>query len=78
MKDQLRPPPLNQSDDVISDRLIKLRELIPLTAKSKAAIYLGIKEGTFPRPCVIGKRAVAWKLSSIESWMANLEQTEAV
>lgn len=62
----------------LCDRLLIIQEVTSITRKAKCAIYRDIKKGTFPRPVRIGKRAVAWRESSINEWMANLEQTQAV
>lgn len=39
-----------------------------LTGLSRAAIYAGMKAGTFPMTIRIGKAAVAWRESDIEAW----------
>jgi len=45
-----------------SDRLLRQREVLQLTGKSKSALYREIKDKLFPSPVRIGKRAVAWKV----------------
>jgi prophage regulatory protein len=57
-----------------SERLIRLRQVIEMTGRSRTAIYDDISQGKFPRPVKIGPRASAWKLSSIRSWMEALPQ----
>lgn len=37
---------------------------------SRSSIYKSISEGTFPAPISIGSRAVAWRESDIEAWLA--------
>ena len=57
------------------DRLIRMHEITEISGKSKSAINRDVAEGTFPAPCKIGKRAVAWKASHITKWMDALETT---
>lgn len=42
-----------------------------MTGLSRSSIYAMMDTGDFPRPVRIGKRAVAWPQSAIESWLAN-------
>ena len=35
----------------------------------RSMIYRYVKEGRFPAPVRIGKRAVAWRQSDIEQWI---------
>lgn len=58
------PPP---SDE----QLFRLPTVRATTGKSKPAIYVGIREGTFPAPLRIGKRAVAWRASEIRAWIES-------
>lgn len=48
--------------------LMKLPEVMDETAMSRSAIYAAVKEGTFPAPVKIGRRAVAWRAEEIERW----------
>jgi prophage regulatory protein len=48
-------------------RLLRLREVMERTGKSRSAIYA---EPGFPRKVKIGKRAVAWREDEIEAWLA--------
>ncbi len=41
------------------------------TGLSRSSIYAMMDAGDFPRPIRIGKRAVAWPQSAIETWLAN-------
>lgn len=36
---------------------------------SRSAIYLGIADGTFPRPVSLGQRAVGWIEHEINAWI---------
>jgi prophage regulatory protein len=51
--------------------LFKLHEVQQITKLSKSSIYSAIKNGLFPKPIKIGKRAVAWKLLDIHNWIQD-------
>jgi len=57
------------------DPLFKITEVQRLTSKSKSAILRDVAAKTFPAPVKIGKRAVAWRLSSLRKWQDELETT---
>ena len=48
-------------------RLPAVRERV---AMSRSTIYQRVSEGTFPPPVNLGKRAVGWLASEIDSWLA--------
>lgn len=55
----------------IKDALLRRHIVEELTGLSRSALYARIKDGTFPSPMKIGKRAVAWRTSDINVWIAN-------
>ena len=48
-------------------RLPQVKHLVPL---SRSSIYAAVKDKTFPSPVRIGVRAVAWRQSEVEDWLA--------
>ncbi|MGR5419681.1 AlpA family transcriptional regulator [Vibrio sp. PNB22_4_1] len=52
------------------NRLIRLNEVMNLTALSRSAIYRKMKTGEFPQSVNIGDRAVAWVEQDIKEWIA--------
>ncbi len=52
-----------------SNYLLKLDTVKSFTGLSKSSIYSFIKNGSFPNPIRIGKRAVAWRESDIQRWL---------
>lgn len=50
-------------------RFIRLPEVRHRVGYSRATIYRKINEGTFPKPCELGGRAVAWVEEEIDGWM---------
>ena len=53
-------------------RLIRLKEVMNLTALGRSTIYKKMKEGTFPKSVSLGDRAVAWKECEIEKWIEKI------
>ena len=53
------------------ERILRIKEVIKVTAMSNSTIYELIKSNEFPRPKKIGKRAVGWLAGDIQSWLDN-------
>ncbi len=56
----------------MTDRLLRLRDVMHLTGLGRSTIYRKIKEATFPEPVKVGAAAVRWKHSDLAAWMAAL------
>jgi prophage regulatory protein len=54
-----------------SNNMLKLNQVQQRVALSRSTIYLMVKEGNFPKPVKIGKRAVAWSEASISRFLAE-------
>lgn len=52
-----------------NDRLMKLPEVCETVGLKKGGLYKAIREGRFPSPIKLGKRAVAWPESAIQGWI---------
>lgn len=55
----------------MTERLMKIGEVIAAIRRSKVSIYKDIKKGTFPTPINLGPRSVAWRASDVERWLAD-------
>ncbi len=53
------------------DRLLTMRELTRATSLSRTTVYRMVDEGTLPPPLKTGKSRIAWRASSIASWLAE-------
>lgn len=51
--------------------LLSMAAVIAKTSKSRSGIYAAIKEGSFPKPVVIGSRRVAFIVEEVDEWIAN-------
>lgn len=51
------------------ESLLRRPDVEAITGLSRSSIYAAMSRGDFPRPVSIGKRAVAWPRTVIESWV---------
>lgn len=51
-------------------RLIRLREVLTRTGRSKAQLYRDIAVGDFPKPIKTGRRSVAFVEAEVMAWLA--------
>ena len=51
------------------ERMLRIKDVIEITAMSNSTIYELIKSNDFPRPKRIGKRAVGWLENDIQNWV---------
>jgi|tagenome__1003787_1003787.scaffolds.fasta_scaffold18661994_1 prophage regulatory protein len=49
-------------------RFLRMKELPPITGRSRSWIYEAIRRDEFPAPISIGARSVAWTEESIAEW----------
>ena len=57
------------------DRLLRREEVEHIVGLRHSAIYRKIGTGEFPRPLRVGRRAVRWRQSDIDGWLAGLSPT---
>lgn len=60
----------------MSDKFLRLPQVIEMTGLSRSTIYLRMNEGTFPCSYKIGEYAVAWLESDIEGWIKQITVNE--
>ena len=59
-------------EPTISDRIVRLPELLTILQISRTTAYAWQKAGLLPRSVALGPRARGWKLSEIERFIAAL------
>ena len=60
----------------MTERLLKLKEVISLTGLSKSTIDRKERDNAFPKRVKLGQRWVAWPESKIKAWVqATIEAT---
>lgn len=52
-------------------KLIRLPSVSDRTGLGKSSLYAGVKAGTFPSPVRLSARAVAWRESDVDKWIAE-------
>jgi prophage regulatory protein len=62
------------------DRVVRMRDVISILRLSESHVYLLISEGRFPRPfpLIPGGRAVGWRESTIDKYIADREAESSV
>lgn len=55
----------------MAQSFIRLPTVQSRTGWSRSSIYLGVNQGTFPKPVSLGGRAVAWIDTEIDDWIEN-------
>lgn len=55
-----------------TDRLLRLPEVLSIVPVSRSTWYQGVKDGRYPQPVKIGARAAAWRASSIQKLIAEV------
>ncbi len=55
----------------MAETLIRLSEVMKRIPYSRSTIYLKVSRNEFPQPVSLGARAVAWRASAIDAWIAE-------
>jgi len=53
------------------ERIYRRPEVEKITGLSRSTIYAMMAEDRFPQPLRLGKRAVGWRGSDLDAWMAT-------
>ena len=56
-------------------QILRRKDVEALVGLSRSTIYYLISQGLFPAPIKLGKRAVGWKVSDIETWVNDRTST---
>lgn len=51
------------------EKLLRLPAVMAIVGLQKSSIYEGVKNGTFPAPVKLSRRAVCWPESRIAAWV---------
>lgn len=58
----------------MTDRLLKIREVVTVTSLSRATIYRTIRRGEFPDRIKLSPRRVGWPEAEIAAWIQAQRQ----
>ena len=59
----------------MSDRLMRLAEVLHRCGISRSELYRQVDEDRFPSPAKVGPRAVKWLESEVDTWVSSLPRT---
>ena len=62
----------------MADRLLTMKEVRQLTRLGETKVRDMIDAGKFPRARQVGPRAVRWRMSDVETWIASLPAATGV
>lgn len=63
-------PPATPSIDA-GDRILRLPAVRERVGLSRSSIYRGINARTFPAPVQLGVKAIGWRESDVNAWIAG-------
>lgn len=52
--------------------LLRSKDVRTITKMGRTTIHNKVKDGSFPAPLRIGKRAIAWEEQAIRDWLESL------
>ena len=55
----------------MSTTILRLPAVLARVGLKKTAIYEGVSAGTFPAPVQLSEKAVGWRGSDIDAWIAS-------
>ena len=59
------------TETIQNDRILRRKEVEQFIGLSRSSIYEAMAQGEFLKPIRIGKRAVGWRQSTIDAWLAE-------
>lgn len=62
----------------MTERLLRLRQILELVSVSKSTWYAGVKSNRFPRGRKITERCVVWRESEIDAVVKGTWQAEGM
>ena len=54
------------------EQLLTIRDVCSIARISRTMVYNAMNDGAFPRPVRLGRKAIRWRASDIERWLAEL------
>ena len=58
----------------MTEKLIRLPELMAITSMKKSTIYDMQRAQKFPQSLRLSRRCVAWKSTDVQNWISSREQ----
>jgi prophage regulatory protein len=57
----------------MTNEILRKPRVLAIIGLGNTSLYAAIKRGDFPAPVKLGARAVGWRRSDIENWLASRE-----
>ena len=57
----------------MTETILRLPRVLEKTGMGRTWVYAAVKDGRFPQSLKLGARAVGWRSSDIENWIASRE-----
>tara|TARA_R100001129_G_scaffold172038_1_gene142462 strand:+ start:461 stop:649 length:189 start_codon:yes stop_codon:yes gene_type:complete len=61
----------------MSERVLKVKDVLDRTSLSRRSLYRRMAEGDFPSSVKLSPHRVGWRESEIEAWIAQREPASA-
>ena len=61
----------------ITNRLLRLRDVLELTGLSRSSLYQRMNDGRFPPAVRVGDRAIRWRGADIQAWQDQLSRRDS-
>ncbi|GGL77495.1 helix-turn-helix transcriptional regulator [Wenxinia marina] len=61
----------------MTEEILRRPAVVRVTGLPTSTLYAAMARGTFPRPVKLGERAVGWRKSDIENWLASRTEASA-
>ena len=59
---------------MVTDRLLRMAEVIEITTLSRTTLYRLLGESKFPRPVMLSEHSPRWRESDIQAWISEKQQ----
>jgi prophage regulatory protein len=56
--------------------LLRISEVCAVVGLSRSSVYAKLRGACFPRPVRLSERAVRWRTSDLDAWLAKLQASD--
>jgi prophage regulatory protein len=56
---------------MIRNKVIRLAAVREVTGLGRTTLYRNVRDGKFPRPVLLGARAVGWIEADVQAWLTG-------
>ena len=70
--------PSHSAQPSSAEKIVRLPAVMALTGLSRSSIYAFVEKGSFPKPLLLGERAVGWLNSEINDWIRDRKHDRTI